>query len=295
MSVLGELSNDCRFEKIIVIGVGTVATNCAKLIKEKNLDLLFIESRNDNSAFAKNFCEKNRIDYLQLDKEALTNLFLNLDTATLIISVSNRYLFPSSILSKSNIRVINYHGALLPKYPGRNAEAWAIFNNDKVAGITWHYVVEVVDAGAIITQKSLELTSKVTSFSLLRAYSKMAFEAFVEIIDQVLLQTVDVIHQNFNERQAIKYSWQKPNDGQLDFNWSSEEISAFLRAMDYGPLQVLGLPYFYFEDEKYEFSKYKIVEELTTLDNGTLALLNNELVIERNNFKFILSELKVVE
>ncbi|WP_318643096.1 formyltransferase family protein [Flavobacterium ardleyense] len=295
MNIQDELKESSKFEKIIVIGVGTVATNCAKLLKEKNLDLLFIESRNDNSAFAKNFCEKNNIEYVQLDKEALTNFFLNLDQNTLIISVSNRYLFPASILSKSNIKVINYHGALLPKYPGRNAEAWAIYSNDTTAGITWHYVVEVVDAGAIITQKAIAITTKTTSFSLLRIFSKIAFEAFSEIIDNVLLDEVTAIQQHNTERQSINYSWQKPNNGQLDLGWNSEQLSAFLRAMDYGPLEVLGLPFVLYQNVKYEFSNYKIAEECSSSNDTNVKLENNELVVIVNGFKITLSNLKVIE
>ena len=55
-----------------------------------------------------------------------------------------------------NKLIINYHNSLLPKHPGRFAEAWSIFEEDKKSGITWHLVVPEVDKGKIILQKDIE-------------------------------------------------------------------------------------------------------------------------------------------
>ena len=281
------------FDQVIVIGVGTVACKCAKLLREKNIEVLFIESLNENSLSSKNFCHKNNINYYRLYKSELTKHLTSLDKKTLIISVSNRYLFPLSVLSKKNIKIINYHGALLPKYPGRNAEAWAIYNGEENGGITWHYVVKEVDAGDIIMQKTSPITFKTTSLSLLRDYSKLAFLAFCQIIHSVLEDTAIVVQQKSNERQPVKYSWQIPNDGELNLDWNENTISAFLRAMDYGPLAVLGNPFFIYEGKKYEFSKYQIIEKSEAGFSLKIKFCETSLVIKGENYDFFLSDFKI--
>jgi len=60
-------------------------------------------------------------------------------------------------LKKVKVPVINIHPALLPKYKGVDAIERAFNSEDKEIGITIHYVIEEVDSGEIILQKSIRL------------------------------------------------------------------------------------------------------------------------------------------
>ena len=223
----------------IVIGVGGVANFCAVELKKRGVSVSFIESRLGTVGTSEAICTKNGIPYSCMEKAELTQRLLAIADETLIVSASNRYLFPKEVLEKENLTVINYHGALLPKFPGRNAEAWAIFEQESCGGITWHRVIADVDAGDVLVQKSIPLTAKMTSFLLLREYAKLAQVGFKEIVDGVLAGTLSGTKQT-GPRDKIRYSWMKPNDGFFSMNWSLDKMSAFLRSMDYGPLQTLG-------------------------------------------------------
>lgn len=274
------------YKKIYVIGSGAVANSCALCVKKAGEVVELIESRPATVPTCKQFCEKQGIAYQQLSGDVLKAFLLALKEPTLIISAANRYLFPKEVVEKNNITIVNYHGALLPKHPGRNAEAWAIYEGDKEAGITWHYVVPDVDAGSILIQKTSPITEQTTSFTLLRINSKLVMEGFEEILPGLLAGTLTGTKQI--ERHEIHYSWMKPNDGVLDLNWDAEKISAFLRAFDYGPLRTMGYPKVAVEGKEYEILSYK---ELTSSDKDNLNTThvntdNHHLMIQRDNKDF---------
>ena len=280
------------YSKIVVIGTGAVANSCALSIKKAGEEVELIESRPATVPTCKQFCEKQGIYYQQLSGDNLKSYLLDLNEQTLIISAANRYLFPKEVVDKDNIRIVNYHGALLPKHPGRNAEAWAIYEGDAEAGITWHTVVADVDAGSILIQKSTPINEKTTSFTLLRINSKLVVEAFEEIMPELLAGTITGTKQT--ERHPIHYSWMKPNDGIFDLNWSGEQMSAFLRAMDYGPLQTMGCPTVVVGEDTYSIISYKQDNDgFTTGDEADIELMEecegrSRLTIQVGAYRFVL-------
>lgn len=274
------------YKKIYVIGTGAVANSCALCVKKAGEVVELIESRPATVPTCKQFCEKQGIAYQQLSGDVLKAFLLALNEPTLIISAANRYLFPKEVVEKNNITIVNYHGALLPKHPGRNAEAWAIYDGDKEAGITWHYVVPDVDAGSILIQKTTPITEQTTSFTLLRINSKLVMEGFEEILSELLAGTLTGTKQT--ERREIHYSWMKPNDGVLDLNWDAEKISAFLRAFDYGPLRTMGYPKVAVGGKEYEILSYKELMNLDKDSHNTIQINTekSQLMIQRENKEF---------
>lgn len=242
---------------IIVIGSGAVALQSAVYLQAKYMGVRFVENRITISSSEKQ-CVKKGISYVKLSGENLTSYLIGIEEETLIVSVANRYIFPSEVVKKPNLTIINYHGALLPKYPGRNAEAWAIYNEEKYAGITWHFVNEDVDAGSIIIQKKTEITNTTKSIDLLRVYGKLAIESLQEITQDVVNKTIKTSPNNQTADRTVYYSWMKPNEGYINPDWSSRKMSAFLRAMDYGPIQTMGLPKIRIDEEDFEIVKYSV-------------------------------------
>jgi phosphoribosylglycinamide formyltransferase-1 len=61
----------------------------------------------------------------------------------------------SRFISSFKNRIINIHPALLPSFPGANAQKQAIEYGVRVSGCTVHFVDEGVDTGPIILQKTV--------------------------------------------------------------------------------------------------------------------------------------------
>ena len=69
-------------------------------------------------------------------------------------------------IKKYKNRILNIHPALLPAYPGLNAQKQAIQNGAKFSGCTVHFVDEGVDSGPIITQSVVKVTNNDTEKTL---------------------------------------------------------------------------------------------------------------------------------
>ena len=70
-------------------------------------------------------------------------------------------------IKKYKNRILNIHPALLPAYPGLNAQKQAIQNGAKFSGCTVHFVNEGVDSGPIILQSVVKVRNNDNELSLI--------------------------------------------------------------------------------------------------------------------------------
>jgi phosphoribosylglycinamide formyltransferase-1 len=83
-------------------------------------------------------------------------------------------------------RILNVHPALLPAFPGLDAQAQALAFGAKVAGCTVHFVDEAVDHGAIILQRIVPVLDDDTAESLSARILVEEHIAYAEAIARVL-------------------------------------------------------------------------------------------------------------
>lgn len=111
-----------KYEKLIVIGSGKIACECIKVLKSYNDKIICIENEESLLSFVKSICNINNLEYKLIEsKKKLLQYFLKISEKTLIISANNNYIFPKEVVNKDNLKIINFHNALLPYHPGRNA------------------------------------------------------------------------------------------------------------------------------------------------------------------------------
>lgn len=279
------------YSNLIILGTGQLAIRCANLLQESFSTTNLYDTNERPSSYLRELSARKRIPYFHLGEDALFQHVANLKEKTLLISATNPYIIPDEILEKKKIFAINCHHALLPKHPGRNAVTWTIFEMDEEAGITWHEITHQIDAGNIIIQKSLKVEDHYTSLLLLKKLDQLAFEALQSKINEILSDDLKCIPQNINSHEKIHYSWEKPNDGILDTEWDGEKISAFLRSMDYGILDILGKPKINCAGKIYQWKKYGIyqIEDETTedsiqFDDGKILIRKGNYLITLNNY-----------
>lgn len=281
------------YDKAIVVGRGKTAMACARMLAQTGMDTAFYTVGDSLQSVFRKFqvSEKAAVCNHVVEKMALESLLLQEQTRTLLVSAANPWLIPACILEKENLTAVNFHSALLPRHPGRNAEAWAIYEQDSEGGITWHFVNAQVDAGDVIIQKAVPITESMTSFQLLHEQNNAAIEAFEEILPSVLDGTCQG-HPQSGIRGKLHYSWERPNDGVLDLNWPGDKISAFLRAMDYGLLKLMGEPSICCNEKKYSWKKYIIENDIKDLDE--VVFNKNDLVIRKDSIEIKLCEMKMM-
>lgn len=264
------------FEHVIVIGYGVVTGEVLSVVhkysSQHDYSLEYIEHEVHPFNTAKKFAEANGVKHRVIeDKQALTKYFMHSAEASklLVISASNNYLFPRALVENENVTIINFHNALLPDLPGRNAPSWAIFEGREKTGITWHYVTAGVDTGDIIIQKECEISDNIKAYELVAAQMKLAAKAFDKCYESVLSEEVKAVKQEIPENRRLYKSKEVPGGGSFDLKDDPEYIYRLLRAMDYGKNDIFPLPVTHYNDRKICIKKYKMIraEEKAEGDN----------------------------
>lgn len=245
---------------VILVGSSNLLYSCARIVKEHyqdNVQLKVIDVAYSPMS-QKYQSEFGRTDEYA-NKEEVFGYLDTIQTPAYILSVNNPYLFPDRFALNPMLTLINLHHAILPYHPGRNAEAWAIYEQDNVAGITWHYISGPgIDTGEIICQKQVGICDTTTSLMLLKKCEQVAKESLENLLPLEDLNRCDAIKQPTNISRTPRKAKEVPNNGFLDIEWSVYKISCFLRAMDYGIINVFPKPRCIVDNTEFEICKYSI-------------------------------------
>ncbi len=82
-------------------------------------------------------------------------------------------------------RIVNIHPALLPAFPGVDAQTQAFDHGVKIAGCTVHFVDEGVDQGPIILQRAVSVLDDDDAASLKARILEQEHVAFVEALSAI--------------------------------------------------------------------------------------------------------------
>lgn len=174
------------------------------------------------------YCSELKIEF-SLNKISKSNLPFIPD---IIISIYYRYKIPDEVLKLNDGKNFNLHPSLLPDYKGCGSLTWAMINEEKFVGFTFHYMTSKFDEGNIIFQKSIPLENFETQQSL---YYRIMVEAgiyFKKALDLVL-EGFEGIPQ---EKSGDYYPRKTPYDGSIDKNWGKSKIKRFINAFIFPPL-----------------------------------------------------------
>ena len=97
-------------------------------------------------------------------------------------------------------RILNIHPALLPAFPGLDAQTQALDYGAKVSGCTVHFVDEAVDHGPIILQRSVPVQDGDTPETLAARILEQEHIAYAEGIARVLSGDYELIGRRYLRR-----------------------------------------------------------------------------------------------
>ena len=266
------------FHKVIVIGYGKVTGEVLQYVcdqkKEYGYEIQFIEHEVHSLSITEKICAENEIPFYRItDKKELADYLDKIAERTLIISASNNFLFPASLVEKKHITIINFHNALLPEYPGRNAPTWVIYMGEKKTGITWHYVTAGVDEGSIIIQKRCEIGDDTKAYELTEHLMDLASEAFRESFADVMAESVNARPQGFDPKRKMYRSYEVPANGFFELTDSPENIYRLLRSVDYGKNDIFPSMHTMIDGKEAEILRYrKITPDKRKEEKGFLYL-----------------------
>ena len=122
---------------------------------------------------------------LQFDKEIITTLRkYNVTPTNGLVCLAGfmRIISPHFIKEYKN-KILNIHPALLPAFPGLDAQKQAMEFGAKYSGCTVHFVDEGVDTGPIIVQGIVEIGNKDTEKTLTKKILTKEHEIYPKAVE----------------------------------------------------------------------------------------------------------------
>lgn len=150
--------------------------------------------------------------------------------ATTLLSIGWRYKFSDMVLKKIGDKAINLHPGLLPEYRGCFSTPWAIINNEKYSGFTYHLITSDFDAGPVFLREEVEISERDTSHSL----NYRVMQRALSRLGAVLTMEKPLYPQAGG---GCYYANTLPYGGQIDPTWNEEKRERFIRAIYFPPYQ----------------------------------------------------------
>lgn len=184
----------------------------------------------------KELAEQYNIEVLQpakLSKSPEMEKIISLQPDLMITAAYGQFL-PTKLLAAAKIAAINVHGSLLPKYRGGAPIQYSIINGDKKTGVSIMYMVKKMDAGDIISQRSIPIEDTDDSGTMFKKLSLLGRDLLLETLPKLISGDVNPVAQ---DPDKVVFS---PNitseQEQIDFRLPARLIDAKVRGLRPAPL-----------------------------------------------------------
>lgn len=102
-------------------------------------------------------------------------------------------IFSAEFVTEYSMRILNIHPALLPSFPGLNAQKQAIEYGVKVSGCTVHFVDQGLDSGPIILQRAVKVLDSDTEAELSARILREEHEVYPEVVRLFAEERIKII------------------------------------------------------------------------------------------------------
>lgn len=145
----------------------------------------------------------------------------------IIVVAAYGQILPESILKLPRLGCVNIHASLLPRLRGAAPIQWAIYNGDKVTGITTMKMAKGLDTGDILEQAETEIGENETADSLHDRLSALGAKIIISTLNKLENGSITPRLQGdeFTYAPLIKKSM-----GEIDFSKTAREIYNMIRA-----------------------------------------------------------------
>mgnify|MGYP003964124003 CR=1 FL=1 len=141
------------------------------------------------------------------------DLLEELPSADIAISWFYSQIIPPNILQSYTYGILNMHGGKIPQYRGASVLQWAIINGEPDLGVTWHTMVEEVDAGPIWAESSVPILPEDNALNLRELLIKEGIQIFPKAWNDCIdpRKTGKITDLTKGQR----YPQRKPEDGRI--------------------------------------------------------------------------------
>lgn len=247
--------DDIQYHGIVESAPGISSKN--KYLYKLKANLLYFLSRFPLRESLYLLSKKKNLPFFYLNKYNFEKFYvwLNKLNPDLVFVFSMSQLIPEKILSLKNIKFVNLHPSLLPKYRGPNPWFWIYYNYELISGLSLHLIDKGEDTGDIISQYKFEIPagSKSPEFQK-KVYSEIGVQQVREFLKNFINdENIEYIKQPEKSPTKRARALKKHEHSQIfDYkNLNIERVWHILRGTETW-LNALPVPNIFYWGQKYE-------------------------------------------
>lgn len=204
----------------------------------------------------------------------------------LIVTAAYGQILPEPVLEAPKYGCINVHASLLPKYRGGAPIHHAIINGEKETGVTIMYMVKALDAGDMLLQRAIPITSEDDVGTMHDKLANLGAELLKEVLPSILDGTVQAVPQD--DEQATFAPNITREDEKIDWKRSARELDCQIRGLCPWPVA-----YTMWKGKPFKIWKASVVNEETQDEPGTVIRLDADgIVVATGNGMLRLTEVQ---
>lgn len=250
------------------------------LIKSKEVDVISVVTQPDRKVGRKKIvtpppvkvkAQEAGITVLQPEKlSGSKELQTVLDSKPdLVITAAYGQYVPTVLLKSPKYKAINVHASLLPKYRGAAPIHYALINGDKETGVTIMYMEKEMDAGDIISQRSLKILPEDTVGTLFDKLSLLGRDLLMDTLPDIFEETIQPVKQN--EEDVTLAPMITPEQERMDWTQPAEQLANKVRGLNPFPGAYTKL-----EGKRFKVWFAEAVETDKMADPGTVIKLSKD-------------------
>ena len=230
---------------------------------------------------------KNNIEVYQPLKLSSEYEYIIEKNPDIIITCAYGQILPSSLLDYPKYGCINVHGSLLPRLRGGAPIHHAIINGDKETGITIMYMDKKMDAGDIISQRSIEIKNTDNLDSIYSSLSTLGSELLIETLPSIINGTNNRIKQNENE---VTFGYNISKEDEL-INFNDLAINIFNKVR--GLCSIPGASCYY-NGKRLKIYEVEVTNKLSKDIPGKIVEVNKDsLVVTTKDYLIKIKDIKL--
>ncbi len=205
--------------------------------------------------------------------------FLKKINPDLVVVVAYGKIIPKNMLNLKNIKFINIHASLLPKWRGAAPIQRSIIAMDGETGISIMKIVPQLDAGPFMLQKKIIIKKDDNYTSLSIKLSKLGSEAILEALHLIENESLEWINQN--EKKVTYAKKILKQESQINWNQPAKQLIAKIRGLN-------PYPGVWFKHKKVKIKIIDAVEVFVSGNTGEVIDDNLTIACKENSIKVLL-------
>ena len=150
-----------------------------------------------------------------------------------VVVVAYGKILPSKLLNIKNIKFLNIHASLLPKWRGAAPIHRAIMDLDKETGVSIMKITPKLDTGPVMMRSKIKISKENNYEELSNQMSKLGAQMILESL--TLLENKKAIFINQNEENATYAKKINKTEAKINWNNKAKKIIAQINALHINP------------------------------------------------------------